>query len=186
MAKIFIFRHGQTSYNREKIFTGWDDPDIDDDGIKECMEIAEQLRNERPTKAYTSDLKRAQHTLYIALGEKGKDVPVVIDSRIKERSYGELTKMSKTETQQKYPREYPLWHRSYDVAPPGGESIADVEKRVLPFIKEMLSKMKKDDVVFISVHGNSLRPMRKYFEKLSTEEMCTFEHPRAKVYKYKL
>ena len=185
MAKIFVFRHGQTAYNRNNIFTGWADSELTDEGIKECEQIAEELKDVRPTKAYTSDLKRAQDTLYIVLGSR-KDVPVVIDERIKERGYGELTHKSKVEIARQYPKEYPLWHRSYDIPPPGGESMQVVEKRVFAFLDEILPKLKKDDVVFISAHGNSLRPIRRYFEKLSAEEMCSFEHVRARVYRYEI
>ncbi len=184
MAKIFVFRHGQTAYNKDQIFTGWEDPDLNEEGIKECEEIAKKLENLKPTKAYTSDLKRAQHTLYIVLGDSKDKIPIIIDSRIKERNYGTLNGKSKVETKERQPREFQLWHRSYDVAPPGGESIKDTEKRVLSFLKDVLPTLKKDDVVFISAHGNSLRPIRRYFEKLSIEEMCSFEHPRAKVYEY--
>ncbi len=186
MAKIFVFRHGQTQYNKDKVFTGWDDPDINEAGIRECREVAEKLKNVNPTRAYTSDLKRAQHTLYIVLGEKKDKIPIVVDKRIKERSYGILTRKSKTETEKEHPKEFPLWHRSYDVAPPNGESIKDVEKRVLSFLNDLLPELKKDDVVFISAHGNSLRPIRRYFEKISVEEMCSFEHTPAKVYEYEV
>lgn len=185
MAKIFVFRHGQTAYNKDKIFTGWADSELTDEGVKECEEIREELKDVKPTKAYTSDLKRAQDTLYIVLGER-KDIPIVIDQRIKERDYGELTHKSKPEIEQKYPKEYPIWHRSYDVPPPGGESIKDVEKRVVSFLDQMLPTLKKDDVVFISAHGNSLRPIRRYFERMSEEDMCSFEHTRAKVYRYEI
>ncbi|HUB92506.1 MAG TPA: histidine phosphatase family protein [Candidatus Saccharimonadales bacterium] len=184
MAKLFVFRHGQTAYNRNRIFTGWHDSELTEDGIRECEDVARQLRGEKPTKAYTSDLKRAQHTLYIILGTEKDRVPVIIDPRIKERNYGELNGRSKAETERKYPKEYPLWHRSYDVPPPGGESIKDVEKRVVSFLDEMIPKLKKDDVVFISVHGNSLRPIRRYFEGISVEEMCSFEHVPGRVYRY--
>ncbi|MGD0510732.1 MAG: histidine phosphatase family protein [Candidatus Micrarchaeaceae archaeon] len=184
MAKIFLFRHGQTDYNVKGIFCGWmDDAELTEDGINECKGIAEKLKDVKPTKAYTSDLKRAQRTLQIVLGGR-KDVVVIIEPRLRERNYGELTGKSKTETAKNYPDEYPLWHRSYDVAPPGGECMRDVEKRVLLFLNEMLPTLKKDDVVFISAHGNSLRPIRRYFEKMSTEEMCSFEHALGKVYEY--
>lgn len=184
MAKIFVFRHGQSTYNRDNMFTGWHDPDLTDKGIAECEQVAEKLRGVMPTRAYTSDQKRAQHTLYVVLGEKKDKVPIVVDARIKERDYGELNGKDKAETQKKFPNEYPLWHRSYDVPPPKGESIKDVEKRVLSFLNELLPGLKKDDVVFISAHGNSLRPVRRYFEKISIEEMCSFEHTPAKVYEY--
>jgi 2,3-bisphosphoglycerate-dependent phosphoglycerate mutase len=186
MTKIFVFRHGQTSYNKKRIFTGWEDSELTEEGMKECEKIAEQLSNEKPTKAYTSDLKRAQHTLYLVLGADRDKIPIVIDARIKERDYGDLNGKSKVETEKKYPKEYPLWHRSYDVSPPNGESIKDVEKRVFDFLDDELPTLKKDDIVFMSVHGNSLRPIRRYFEKISVEEMCSFEHPFAKVYKYEI
>jgi 2,3-bisphosphoglycerate-dependent phosphoglycerate mutase len=161
MAAIFLFRHGETTYNKKKIFTGWQDAELTEGGIEECKGIAKALEHEKPTKAYTSDLKRAQHTLMIALGDR-KDVKITIDARLKERNYGDLNGQSKVELEKKYPKEYPLWHRSYDVIP----------------------TLKKDDVVFISAHGNSLRPIRRYFEHMSTEEMCSFEHIPGKIYKY--
>ena len=108
----------------------------------------------------------------------------MIDPRLKERNYGDLNGTSKVKAEKGHPKEYALWHRSYDVRPPGGESIKDVEKRVLSFLKDVLPTLKKDDVVFISAHGNSLRPIRRYFEKMSIEEMCSFEHVPAKVYEY--
>ncbi len=185
-AKIFLFRHGQTVYNKNKIFTGWSDSELTKEGVAECKEIAQKLKNITPTKAYTSDLERAKRTLYIILGDKKDKIPVVVDSRIKERDYGRLNGKSKAETEKQYPKEYPLWHRSYGVRPPGGESIEDVEKRVLDFLKELLPSLEKEDIVFISAHGNSLRPIRRYFEHISIEEMCSFEHPRAKVYEYEV
>jgi 2,3-bisphosphoglycerate-dependent phosphoglycerate mutase len=183
MAAIFLFRHGETTYNKKKIFTGWQDAELTEGGIEECKGIAKALEHEKPTKAYTSDLKRAQHTLMIALGDR-KDVKITIDARLKERNYGDLNGQSKVELEKKYPKEYPLWHRSYDVAPPGGESMKDVERRILSFLDEVIPTLKKDDVVFISAHGNSLRPIRRYFEHMSTEEMCSFEHIPGKIYKY--
>ena len=186
MATIFLFRHGQTTYNRDKIFTGWREAELTEEGIKECEEIAEALKDVRPTKAYVSDQKRAQRTLSIVLGNRKERVQIIIDPRLKERDYGELNGKSKVETEKSYPDKYPLWHRSYDVPPPGGESIKDVEQRVLSFLSDVLPTLKKDDVVFISAHGNSLRPIRRYFEGISVEEMCSFEHPPAKVYRYEV
>lgn len=184
MATIYLFRHGQTTYNKKGIFTGWSDAELTDDGIKECERIRKELTDVIPNKAYASDLKRSQKTLYLVLGNKKPQI--FIDERIKERSYGDLTGKSKEEIAKKYPKEYPLWHRSYDVRPPNGESIKDVEKRVLEFINDVILKLDRNDVVFISAHGNSLRPIRRYFERISIEEMCSFEHVQGKVYKYTL
>ncbi|SRR5258708_3431066 len=184
MAKIFLFRHGQTTDNKEQRFSGWSNPDLTPEGEAEATKMGEELKNEKVTKAYCSDLLRSQHTLDLVLNGYHDNVPIIIDSRIKERNYGDLTGKSKPEIEKEYPKEYPLWHRSYDVAPPGGESIKDVEARVLPFLHDMLKDIKSDDVIFISAHGNSLRPMRKYFEHLTTEEMCSFEHTPGKIYAY--
>jgi len=184
MAKIFIFRHGQTTDNKENIFSGWRQSDLTPEGIEEAKQIGEKLKNEKITKAYCSDLIRSKHTLDLVLDHYHNQVPVIVDPRIKERDYGELTGKSKIQTQKEQPEKYQLWHRSYDVAPPGGESIKNVEKRVMPFIEDMLKNLKPNDVIFISAHGNSLRPMRKYFEHLTNEQMCSFEHTPGKVYEY--
>ncbi len=185
MADIYVFRHGQTEFNRNKIFTGWLDSELTAEGLKECDHIAEQLKGVKPTKAYASDQKRAQQTLSIVLRDKKDSVPVVIDSRLRERNYGDLNGKSKAEIEKDHPNEYPLWHRSYDVRPPGGENIQDVEKRVVAFIEdELLKNLKREDVVFVSAHSNSIRPIRRYFEKLTVDEMCSFEPTFGKVYKY--
>ncbi len=186
MAKIFIFRHGQTTFNRDRIFCGWMDPDLTEDGIKECEQIAERLKSVKPTKAYTSDLKRAQHTLNLVLGEMKDKIPIIIDPRIKERNDGDLNGVSITKTEKEHPKEILLWRRSYAVAPPGGESLKDVEKRVLSFLDDTLPKLKKDDIIFICGHANSIRPLRRYFEKMSIDEMCSFEYTPAMVYEYEI
>lgn len=184
MTKIFVFRHGQSWDNKNNVFSGWADPDLTPQGIEEAKQIEKELKDQKATKAYSSDLKRAIQTLDIVLNPHEPKPAVVIDKRLRERSYGSLTGKSKAQTAIEYPTDYPLWHRSYDVRPPGGESIEDVEKRVLEFLNEILPHLSKDDIIFISAHGNSIRPIRRYFEKISIDEMRTFEHIPAKVYKY--
>ncbi|MGH7245836.1 MAG: histidine phosphatase family protein [Candidatus Levyibacteriota bacterium] len=186
MAKIFIFRHGQTTDNRDKRFSGWANPDLTPEGEEEARSIGEELKYEPVTKAYSSDLLRAIHTMQLVLEKYHPGIQIIEDPRIKERDYGELTGKNKDEIAKEFPKEYPLWHRSYDVAPPGGENIEMVEKRVLSFLHDVLPTLFKDDVVFISAHGNSLRPMRKYFEHMTNEEMCSFEHTPGKVYSYEV
>jgi 2,3-bisphosphoglycerate-dependent phosphoglycerate mutase len=156
------------------------------EGIEEAKKIGEELKNEKITKAYQSDLIRSQHTLRLVLGNYHQGVEIVTDPRIKERDYGNLTGKNKDDTARDYPDQYPLWHRSYDVPPPGGESIKDVEVRVLVFLNDVLPTLKPNDVVFISASGNSIRPMRKYFEHISNEEMCSYENIPGKVYKYQI
>lgn len=183
MARIFIFRHGQTTDNRDKIFSGWRNPDLTEDGIKETEKIRELLKDKNPTKAYSSDLLRSTHTLQIVL-EPHQNVEVFEDPRLRERDYGDLTGQSKTEMEQKNPDQYKIWHRSYDIPPPNGESIEMVVKRVFPFIEDMKKSLKPTDVVFISASANSIRPMRKYFEGLTNEETVGYEYTPAQIFEY--
>jgi 2,3-bisphosphoglycerate-dependent phosphoglycerate mutase len=186
MARLIVFRHGETFDNREKIFSGFRQSDLTPQGIEEAKEIGEKLKAEPVTKAYQSDLIRSQHTLDLVLNGWHKNVEIITDARIKERDYGDLTGQSKTAVEKENPGQYKLWHRSYEVAPPNGESIAMVEVRVLSFLNEMLPTFGKEDVVLISAHGNSLRPMRRFFEHISIDEMCSFEHTPGKIYRYEI
>ncbi len=186
MAKIFIFRHGQTFDNKDHVFSGWRDTDLTPDGIAEAKGIGEKLKNEKVIKAYQSDLLRSKHTLELVLNGYHEGVDVITDPRIKERDYGNLTGLSKDAVEAENPQQYKLWHRSYDVPPPGGESIEMVEKRVLAFLNDAIPTFTQNDIIFISAHGNSLRPMRRYFENISVDEMCSFEHTPGKIYEYQI
>lgn len=184
MARIFIFRHGETFDNKNRTFSGFRNTDLTPEGIEEAKGIGEKLKNEKVTKAYQSDQIRSKHTLELVLNGFHQNVEIITDPRIKERDYGNLTGKNKDELAKIDPKDYALWHRSYDTPPPGGESIKDVEVRVLAFLNDVIPTWKKDDVIFISAHGNSIRPMRRYFEHISIEEMCSFEHTPGKIYSY--
>src|SRR3990170_971338 len=184
MADIYIFRHGQTTDNKAHTFSGFRDVDLTPEGEEEARKIGEQLKDKKVTKAYTSDQIRSKHTLSLVLSDYHKGVEIIEDPRIKERDYGDLTGLNKDEISIKYPKDYPLWHRSYDVAPPGGESIKDVEKRVMDFLNAEVPKWQKNDVIFISASANSIRPLRKYFEHLSNEEMSTYEYTLGQIFHY--
>lgn len=183
MAKLFIFRHAQTTDNVAHTFSGSRDPELTESGREEAQKIRDTLKNEKVTKAYCAPNKRTKHTLEIVL-EPHTGVEIVADPRLKERDYGDLTGLNKDEIAKKFPKDYPIWHRSYDVAPPGGESYKEVEIRVMEFLKEMIQNVRQNDVIFICASGNSIRPMRKYFEKLSNEEMSTYENVRGHIYSY--
>ncbi len=185
MAKIFIFRHGETTDGADGIFSGTRDCDLTQKGVLEVQKIGEALKNEIVTKAYRSTQLRSKKTLEIVLFFH-PTIPIIVDDRIRERDYGDLTGLKKTEVERQNPEQYKLWHRSYEATPPNGESIKDVEVRVFSFIADLKKDLKPDDVVFISAHGNSIRPMRKYFEGLTNEEMSTFEHTPAKIYSYEV
>lgn len=186
MAKIFVFRHGQTEDNLAHIFSGFRQSDLTESGIEEAKQIGEKLKNEKVTKAYQSDLIRSQHTLQLVLDGYHHDVPIITDPRIKERDYGDLAGLNKDEINQQNPEQYKLWHRSYDIPLPGGESIQMVEVRVMSFLNDILPNLKPGDVVFISASANSIRPMRKYFEHLSNEEICAYEYTPAQIFEYQI
>ena len=185
MAKLFVFRHAQTTDNVSHTFSGRRDPDLTKSGIEEAEKIKNELKEENVTKAYCAPNKRTKHTLEIVL-KNHLDVEMVADPRLDERDYGDLTGKNKDEIARRFPDKYPLWHRSYDNPPPGGESIKDVEVRVMDFLKGMLQNVRQNDVIFICASGNSIRPMRKYFEKMSNEEMASYDNVRGKIYTYEV
>lgn len=186
--KIYLFRHGQTFYNRDKIFTGWKDSKLTPLGLKQARIIARKLKNKRFQVAYTSDLSRCIDTLKEVLKYHPECKKVIVDWRIRERSYGKLQGMSHKKFIELYGKEkFDIYHRSYDVPPPGGESIKMVEKRVLAFIKDMLKLMRKEKVnVAVSASGNSMRPFRRYFEHLSIKEMMKLENPWDDYFEYSI
>ncbi len=185
MAEIYIFRHGQTTDNKEKIFSGFRNPDLTEEGIREAQNLRDKLKDKVVTKAYSSDQTRAIHTLQIVL-EPHQNVQVFQDPRIRERDYGDLTGGSKVEEEEKNPEQYKIWHRSFDVPPPNGESIEMVEKRVLPFIEDLKKDLEPNDVIFISASANSIRPMRKYFENLTPQETVGYEYSPAQIFEYQI
>ena len=185
MAKLFIFRHAQTTDNVAHTFSGSRDPELTESGIEEAEKIREELKNENVTKAYCAPNRRTKHTLEIVL-KHHTDVEMIADPRLKERDYGDLTGQNKDEIAQKHPKEWPLWHRSYDTPPPNGESIKDVEVRVMEFLKEVIQNVRQQDIIFICASGNSIRPMRKHFEKMTDIQMASYENERGKIYSYEI
>lgn len=178
MTKLFLVRHGQSLWNLENRFTGWQDIDITEVGIEEAKKAGISLKKEKIDIAFTSVLIRAKHTLSIILNEIGNpNIPVIMDKALNERSYGNLEGLNKAETALKYGDEQVhTWRRSYDVVPPGGESLKDTYNRVIPYFeKEIIPFLKKDENVLIVAHGNSLRSLIMYLEHLSPEEILERE-----------
>lgn len=177
--KIFLFRHGQTYYNRSERFTGDIDSHLTPQGKKDAKKIAEKLKNTTIDYAFQTRLSRSQDTLQEVLKFHPECKKILIDDRMIERDYGLLKGRFHHTVIQEYGQEqYDLWHRSYDVRPPHGESVKDVEKRVELFIKDLLIFMKKHKGdVAISAHGNSMRPFRRHFEKFSRKKMMILENP---------
>lgn len=178
MTKLFLVRHGQSQWNLENRFTGWKNIDITEKGKEEAEKAGEFLKNEKIDIAFTSDLIRAQHTLDIILEEIGKtNLPIIRDKALNERSYGNLEGLNKAETAKKYGDEQVhIWRRSYDVAPPGGESLKDTCNRVIPYYKKNIEpKLEQGENVLIVAHGNSLRALVMYLENLTPEEILKRE-----------
>src|SRR3990167_6546756 len=186
--KIYLFRHGQTYFNETKRFTGWKDSKLTKKGINSARIISKKLKNKKFQVAYQTRLSRSKDTLKEVLKYHPECKRVISDDRMIERNYGKLQgKYHKTIIEEYGKKQFDLWHRSYNSAPPGGESIRMVEKRVKMFIRDLLKFMKKNRVnVAISAHGNSMRPFRRYFEKFSIKKMMKLENPYDDYFCYKI
>lgn len=176
--KLILVRHGQSQWNLENRFTGWENPDITQKGIEEALKAGKDLKNQKIDLFYTSALKRAQHTLDLILEAMDiKNVVITRNQALNERNYGDLTGLNKKELMDKVGEEQVLlWRRSYDVQPPGGESLKDTVERVIPYYEsEIEPQLRKGKNVIIVAHGNSLRALVKHIENLSSEEILKRE-----------
>jgi 2,3-bisphosphoglycerate-dependent phosphoglycerate mutase len=175
---LVLLRHGQSAWNLENRFTGWIDVPISENGIKEAEAAAEKLIHFKFDNAFTSALQRAQHTLRIVLEKNNQtDVPVIADQALNERMYGDLQGMNKDEARKKFGEEQvKIWRRSYDIAPPNGESLKDTANRVIPYFeKNILPLLQQGKNILIVAHGNSLRALVMYLEKMTPEQILNFE-----------
>ncbi len=180
MPQLILVRHGESQWNLENRFTGWVDVPLSPKGEKEARRAGLRLKDYRIDIAYTSVLKRANETLRLALEAAAKTgIPIIKDQALNERHYGELQGLNKQETAKKYGEEQVrIWRRSYDVAPPGGESLKDTAARTLPYYKnEILKELGQGKNVLIVAHGNSLRSVVKEIEKLSPDQILRVEIP---------
>ncbi len=182
MTKLVLLRHGQSAWNLENRFTGWIDIDLTQQGMEEAREAGEKIKiaGIHLQNAYCSVLKRAIDTLKIALHACGQeDIPVLYDQALNERHYGDLQGLNKDETARKFGDEQvKIWRRSYSVRPPGGESLKDTAERTLPYFqKHILPEVKDGKNILISAHGNSLRAIVMYLDKLTEEEVISLNIP---------
>ncbi len=178
MIKLVLFRHGQSVWNLENKFTGWVDIALTEKGIEEAKSAGEKLKGYQFDEAYSSGLKRAQETLSLALSVCGQNnIPVTYDNALNERMYGDLQGLNKAETALKFGEEQvKIWRRSYDIAPPNGESLKDTAARVIPYFeKEIIPKLKSGKNIVIAAHGNSLRALIMYLEKMTPAQILEFE-----------
>ena len=176
MSTLVLVRHGESRWNLENRFTGWVDVPLSEKGIAEADSAGERLKKEniRFDRAYTSNLQRAQVTLKLILEKLGQTgMPVQKDQALNERHYGQLQGLNKAETAKKFGDEQvKIWRRSYDVAPPGGESLKDTAARTLPYFESKIEPdLKKGLNVIVAAHGNSLRSIVMYLDKLTKKQV---------------
>jgi len=214
MNSLVLLRHGQSMWNLKNVFTGWVDVPLSSKGIIEAQEAGKEIANIKFNSIFTSVQVRAIETAMIAMTSNNDDrtpviihkngrmkdntgiydtkmrnsiIPVYSDEHLNERYYGELQGLNKADTILKYGEEQVhKWRRSYDVKPPKGESLEDTALRTIPFFeKEILAKLKKGENILVSAHGNSLRSIVMYIEKLTKEEVIKLEIPTGKPLVYK-
>jgi len=177
---LVLVRHGQSEWNLKNLFTGWRDVDLTELGVKEARDAGRKLRAQGLTfdVAYTSALKRAQRTLDLMLEELNlTKIPVTKDQALNERDYGDLSGLNKDDARKKWGEEQVhQWRRSYDVQPPGGESLKDTVARTLPYyVQEILPAVLRGQRTLVAAHGNSLRALVMVLEKLSPKQILARE-----------
>ena len=181
LTKLILIRHGQSIWNAENRFTGWTDVELSDKGIKEAEDAGRELRDVKFDVIHTSNLIRAKRTAEIVLSANSAsfDVETKMDWRLNERNYGSLQGQNKAETAEKHGSEQVrIWRRSFDVAPPDGESLEMTAKRTIPYFKEKIfPDLEAGMNVLVSAHGNSLRSIVMYIERISPSDIVSFEIP---------
>ena len=173
---LVLVRHGQSEWNLKNLFTGWRDIDLSEQGTAEARAAGRKLKAQglRFDIAFTSALVRAQRTLDIMLDELGqRGIPVKKDQALNERNYGDLVGLNKDDARKRWGEaQVHIWRRSYDVAPPAGESLRDTAARVLPYyIQEILPCVLQGKRVLVSAHGNSLRALVMVLDRHTTESI---------------
>lgn len=177
---LVLVRHGQSEWNLKNLFTGWKDPDLTPQGVEEAKDAGRKLKAQglQFDVAFTSVLKRAQHTLDILLTELGQTgLPTKKNLALNERDYGDLSGLNKDDARKRWGEEQVhIWRRSYDVPPPGGESLKDTLARALPYyVQEILPCVLRGERTLVSAHGNSLRALIMVLERLTPESILKRE-----------
>ena len=176
---LILIRHGQSEWNALNQFTGWKDPDLTAKGIEEAHNAGKIISSLKINfdLVFTSALIRAQNTAQIILKEINQPLSTIKNQALNERNYGDLAGLNKDDARKRWGDEQVhIWRRSYDVPPPGGESLKDTGERVLPFfMKEILPQVCKGKNVLVAAHGNSLRSLIKFLDNISDEDIVKLE-----------
>ena len=179
-SNLVLVRHGQSEWNEKNLFTGWRDPELTQKGAQEARNAGRELLGQEYVfdVMYTSALRRAQETGRIILEEMGlTDIVTVRDQRLNERDYGDLSGLNKDDARERWGEDQVhVWRRSYDTAPPGGESLKDTANRVLPYFEEViLPNLVAGKNILVAAHGNSLRALIMKIESISPLEIVKLE-----------
>ncbi|MBH0177696.1 MAG: 2,3-bisphosphoglycerate-dependent phosphoglycerate mutase [Nitrospira sp.] len=189
MARLVLLRHGESQWNLENRFTGWVDVPLSPRGVEEAKNAGDKLKGFTFDRAFTSVLSRANETLRFVLEVIGQTaIPIEKDKALNERMYGELQGLNKAETATKYgDAQVKIWRRSFDVRPPGGESLKDTAERVLPYYDTRIKPcVLKGETILIAAHGNSLRALVMQLEQLSKEQVLELNIPTGAPLLYEL
>ena len=178
---LILIRHGQSEWNALNQFTGWKDPDLTAKGIEEAHNAGRIINNLKINfdLVFTSALIRAQNTAEIILKEINQPLSTIKNQALNERNYGDLAGLNKDDARKRWGDEQVhIWRRSYDIPPPGGESLKVTGERVLPFfVKEILPHVCEGKNVLVAAHGNSLRSLIKFLDNISNEDIVKLEIP---------
>ncbi len=180
MGRLVLLRHGESQWNLENRFTGWVDVPLSPKGEEEARAAGRKLAGMRFDCAFASVLKRAIDTMDIVLESLGQtQIPIEKDDALNERRYGDLQGLNKAETAAKYgDQQVKLWRRSYDIRPPGGESLKDTAERVLPYYeRQILPEILAGKTILVAAHGNSLRALVMQLDRLAPEEVLELNIP---------
>ena len=177
---LVLVRHGQSEWNEKNLFTGWKDPKLTPKGVDEAIKAGKELKQAGYSfdKMFTSDLFRAQDTGRIILEQMNiPSIEVIKNVSLNERNYGDLAGLNKDEARKKWGEDQiHIWRRSFDVPPPGGESLKDTAERVLPYFKEnIIPELIEGSDILVAAHGNSLRALVMELEEISSEEIVGLE-----------
>jgi 2,3-bisphosphoglycerate-dependent phosphoglycerate mutase len=189
MAQLILLRHGESQWNLENRFTGWVDVPLSPRGTQEAKDAGVKLKGFTFDRAFTSVLSRANETLRLVLEAVGQTgIPIEKDKALNERMYGDLQGLNKEETAKKYgDAQVKIWRRSYDVKPPGGESLKDTADRVLPYYENAIKPyLLKGETILIAAHGNSLRALVMQLEQLTKEQVLELNIPTGAPLLYEL
>ena len=177
---LVLLRHGQSDWNLKNLFTGWKDPDLTETGIEEAKAAGRRLKARGLSfdTCFTSAMTRAQHTLDLTLAELGQTgLPITRDQALNERDYGDLSGLNKDDARKRWGEDQVhVWRRSYDIAPPGGESLKDTVARALPYYcQHILPAVLRGERVIVAAHGNSLRALVMVLDRLTPKTIPSME-----------